>query len=150
MRRKVRSVPLFLDNAPSHPRLTLKNVKLQFLPPNTASRTQPMDQGIIQAVKLKYRKRQLQHIIASMGRYPDMTGSQLLKHISICDAIYWVNRAWRELDTHTVEKCFRVGGFGGEMVKPVLASTENSDGDAEDNVALEVFRIRRGTSLGTV
>jgi hypothetical protein len=60
MRQQNRHVLLFLDNAPSHPKLTLNNVTLQFLPANTTSKSQPMDQGIIQALKLRYRRRQLQ------------------------------------------------------------------------------------------
>ena len=50
-----RKVLWFLDNAPSHPKQTLQNVKLQILPANTTSVCQPMDQGIIQAMKRKYR-----------------------------------------------------------------------------------------------
>ncbi|KAI1003886.1 hypothetical protein K3495_g4332 [Podosphaera aphanis] len=44
---------LLLDNAPSHISngLDLSNVKIQFLPPNTTSRMQPLDAGIISAFK---------------------------------------------------------------------------------------------------
>nr|XP_002736427.2 PREDICTED: tigger transposable element-derived protein 4-like [Saccoglossus kowalevskii] len=63
MRRQGRKILLFADNAPSHPTINLKNIKLQFLPANTTSKSQLMDQGIIQTTKLKYRKRQLRHIV---------------------------------------------------------------------------------------
>ena len=43
---------LFADNAPSYLQLNLKNVKIVFLPSGKASIAQPMDQAIIQAVKL--------------------------------------------------------------------------------------------------
>ena len=56
MRRQGRKILLFVDNAPSHPKLRLDNIKLVFLPPNTTSKIQPMDQGIIQAMKLKFHK----------------------------------------------------------------------------------------------
>ena len=67
--KKQRKILLFSDNAPSHPSGTLKNVKVVFLPANTTSLLQPMDQGIIQTMKLKYRKReyrkrQLRHMAA--------------------------------------------------------------------------------------
>ncbi len=65
MRRQKRHVLLFLDNAPAHPVIKLANVELKFLPANTTSRSQPMDQGIIQSMKLKYRKRQLQFLVAT-------------------------------------------------------------------------------------
>lgn len=59
MKMQKRKILLFVDNAPSHPNMDLSNVKVQFLPPNTTSLTQPMDQGIIQTTKLKIRKRQV-------------------------------------------------------------------------------------------
>lgn len=45
-----KKILLFLENA-----LSLLNLQLKFLPPNTTSKTQPMDMGIIQAMKLKFR-----------------------------------------------------------------------------------------------
>ncbi|XP_033747074.1 tigger transposable element-derived protein 4-like [Pecten maximus] len=142
MRRQGRKVLLFLDNAPSHPKLTLNNVTLKFLPPNTTSKSQPMDQGIIQAVKLKYRKRQLQHILTNMARHKIMTGSQLLKQISILDAIYWVNRAWNQVETDTIVKCFSAAGFTTpEPVPDQLEDDEEDEETEEDNVPLEVIRL---------
>ncbi|GFU04188.1 tigger transposable element-derived protein 1 [Trichonephila clavipes] len=40
-------VLLIVDNAASHPQLEHPNVQLVFLPPNTTSLIQPLDQGII-------------------------------------------------------------------------------------------------------
>ena len=59
MGRKGRKVLLFLDNATSHSNVQLCNVKLKYLPANTTSILQPLDQGIILAMKQKYRKTQL-------------------------------------------------------------------------------------------
>lgn len=52
---------LLLDNAPSHPEeAVLKsvdgNIFVAFLPPNVTSIAQPMDQGVIEAMKRLYRK----------------------------------------------------------------------------------------------
>lgn len=57
MRAQKRNILLFMDNATSHPKMELSNVKLAFFPPNTTSRLQPMDQCIIYTMKLHYRKR---------------------------------------------------------------------------------------------
>lgn len=54
-----RNILLLLDNATSHPNIELTNVKLVFLPPNCTSELQPLDNGIIQSIKLKYRKTML-------------------------------------------------------------------------------------------
>lgn len=37
---------LLLDNCPAHPKVDLSNIKLVFLPPNSTSVIQPLDQGI--------------------------------------------------------------------------------------------------------
>ncbi|GFT96056.1 tigger transposable element-derived protein 1 [Trichonephila clavipes] len=49
-------VLLIVDNAASHPQLEHPNVQLVFLPPNTTSLIQPLDQGIIATFKKYYIK----------------------------------------------------------------------------------------------
>ena len=45
---KGRSLALVINNCPTHPHIEdLKSIKLFFLPPNTTSETQPIDQGVI-------------------------------------------------------------------------------------------------------
>ena len=98
MRKEKRNVLLFVDNATSHPTLQMNNVKLQFLPANTTSVCQPMDQDIIQAAaKLKYRKRQLQYVISEMDQNVHMCGTELLKQMSVLDAIFWIRRLGKKL-----------------------------------------------------
>lgn len=49
---KCRRIILFIDNCPAHPKgVELKNIKLVYLPPNSTSKLQPMDQGIIKVLK---------------------------------------------------------------------------------------------------
>ncbi|GFX23124.1 tigger transposable element-derived protein 1 [Trichonephila clavipes] len=49
-------VLLIVDSAASHPQLEHPNVQLVFLPPNTTSLIQPLDQGIIATFKKYYIK----------------------------------------------------------------------------------------------
>lgn len=51
-------VLLLLDNCPSHNAqgVTLSHVDIHFLPPNTTSKIQPMDAGVIMAFKRCYRR----------------------------------------------------------------------------------------------
>ena len=66
MRRQHRLILLFLDNCGAHPHMEIENVKVIFLPPNTTSKLQPMDAGIIQNLKMVYRKKLLRHTIFLM------------------------------------------------------------------------------------
>ena len=59
-----RKITLIIDNCMAHPHVeNLKWVELIFLPPNTASHTQPMDQDIIRALKAKYRSLVIRKLI---------------------------------------------------------------------------------------
>ena len=51
-------VLLLLDNCPSYNAqgVTLSHVDIHFLPPNTTSKIQPMDAGVIMAFKRCYRR----------------------------------------------------------------------------------------------
>ena len=50
-------VALIIDNCSAHQIIeNLSHVKLVFLPPNTTSVSQPMDQGVIRCPKAHYRK----------------------------------------------------------------------------------------------
>ncbi|XP_070581288.1 tigger transposable element-derived protein 4-like [Ptychodera flava] len=130
MRRQRRNVLLFIDNAPSHPTIKLNNVKLVFLPANTTSKSQPMDQGIIQATKLKYRKHQLRHIIRRMDEDKVKSGSDFLKEINVLDTIMWISQSWRDVDPVTVQKCFRTCGFTSQGdIDDVVVETEDESMD---------------------
>ena len=64
-----RKAALIIDNCPAHPNIgNHKAIKLVFLPPITTSETQPMDQGVIRALKVFYRtnvvRRQIKYIDA--------------------------------------------------------------------------------------
>ena len=51
-----RKIDLIIDNCTVHPHVEqLNSIELIFLPPNTTSHTQPMDQEKIRALKAKYR-----------------------------------------------------------------------------------------------
>ena len=51
-------IALIIDNCPAHPSISnLTNIQIVFLPPNTMSILQPMDQGVICSLKAHYRGR---------------------------------------------------------------------------------------------
>ena len=42
-------VLFIIDNCPAHPEIKLKAIKLVYLPPNSTSTSQPMDQGVMKS-----------------------------------------------------------------------------------------------------
>ncbi|XP_065667761.1 tigger transposable element-derived protein 4-like [Hydra vulgaris] len=64
-----RKIALKVDNCSAHPNVQKLNwVELIFLPPNTTSITQPMDQGVIRSLKAKYRSLAVKKQIAKKKR----------------------------------------------------------------------------------
>ena len=87
----------------------MSNIKLVFLPPNTTSKLQPCDAGIIQAVKMNYRKKLLRHILIKMDECS--TASEIAKTVTILDAILWIKTLCDTLQASTIQKCFGKFGF---------------------------------------
>lgn len=125
---------LFLDNAASHPRdLNLRNITIYFLPPNTTAFCQPLDQGIIQNFKIRYRTRILKHILAQMDTVAN--ANELVKSVTVLDAIYFLNSAWQEVSCDTIKNCFKKAGFRHQP----SAFDKNDQFDSEDELPLSTI-----------
>ena len=73
---------LIVDNCAAHPHIEgLKAIQLVFLPPNTTSETQPMDQGVNRSLKAHYRALTVQLFIRAVDK------NQPLPKISILSAM---------------------------------------------------------------
>lgn len=133
MVREKRNVILFLDNATVHPATLVdkfSNIKIVFLPKNTTSRLQPLDAGIIQSFKSKYRKRLMRHVIARIKE--DLLASEIAKEIDVLQAIEWVVKAWEEVTDETIKNCFAKCGFTKE-----ISEIEDDVVDEEFNALFE-------------
>ena len=102
-----RKVALIINNSPVHSNVyNLKAIELIFLPTHTTSKTQPMDQGFIRALKTFYRlnfeRRQIKYINAD----------ETISNINILDAMY------------TGKNCFRKAGI---LQETQVASIEDED-----------------------
>ena len=105
LRSTGRSVVLLMDNAGCHPpdlKEAYTNIKIIFLPPNTTSKLQPLDLGIIQNFKVHYRKLFL--------RFECSTASDVTKCVDVLQAIRWVAQAWKAVKEETISKCFWKAG----------------------------------------
>ena len=128
MQFEQRHIMMFVDNCSAHPDIQLSHVKLVFLPPNTTSRLQPCDAGIIQAVKMQYRKQLLRHVLRKMENDETGTASALSKSVTVLDAIMWLKVAWDALKASTHTKCFIKCGFDvpsdGRVLKHAAIDTD--------------------------
>lgn len=127
-KRQNREVIFFLDNCTAHPRLNFSNIRLQFLPPNTTSLIQPLDQGIIRTFKSHYRRTLLRHLISriKLGKKPNP------KDITVLDAIYWCKKAWDEVSNSCIKNCFRKCSFPADEEDIEEVNTEELE-DTFDN-----------------
>ena len=116
-----RSVLVIVDNCTAHPPcLSLSNIVLKFLPPNTTSKLQPCDQGIIQSLKVHYRYQLLQKLLLAMDNVDDIK-------ISVLDAMQWLQYAWDQVTPTTIQNCFHHVGFRADSSAPI--EDDNSEPD---------------------
>ncbi len=121
MVRKNRKILLVIDNCPAHPKnVSLTNVHIEFLPANTTSCTQPMDQGVIKVTKQKYRRRLVQRYVHEID-YP-----QSAKRVTVLDALHYITAAWEDVSDKTIKNCFRKAGF--------LEADSNLDSDVDESI----------------
>lgn len=107
--REKRKVLLLIDNAPSHITNTMSNIRIQFLPPNTTSKLQPLDQGVIRSVKCHYRRLLAEMYLAGITNNEDAT--QVMKSIDFVVVHDTILKAWQMVTTTVIENCFHKAGF---------------------------------------
>ncbi|XP_021928999.1 tigger transposable element-derived protein 6-like [Zootermopsis nevadensis] len=130
MKRANRKILLLVDNATSHVSSNLSNVSIQFLPPNLTSEVQPLDKGIIQSVKLLYRKQLMHSLINAADKCKDVT--EFSRSVTVLDAIRWILGAWAEVSHQTIAKCFRHAGFMADSIE------DEEEGMEEDSFHEEI------------
>lgn len=126
-KKKNKNILMFLDNASCHVNIQYSNIKLMFLPKNTTSILQPMDQGIIHSFKRHYKSCMIKRYIATVEADMDPTPPNIL------DALFLIQNAWESVTTTTIANCFKKAGFH----KINVMDTDILDNDNTDNLSLE-------------
>ncbi|CAH0731050.1 unnamed protein product, partial [Brenthis ino] len=105
MKKKNKKILMFIDNCTAHGEIpNLKNIKIKYLPPNTTSKLQPLDQGIIQSFKMHYRKEVVRRFLADVERQTPTT-------IDVLQAMWMIAKAWNLVTEKTIANCFKKSGF---------------------------------------
>lgn len=107
-----RKVVLLLDNFSAHVAAYnelstlpegygLQNIEIVWLPPNSTSKTQPLDQGIIASFKAVYKRCWLRFIGEEFdeGRDPHRT-------MNLLKAFPFIRRSWHEVYPQTIANCW--------------------------------------------
>ncbi|CAI5481736.1 unnamed protein product [Closterium sp. Yama58-4] len=139
MTEKGRRIVLLVDNASSHKVVKIEgaiegylqgfkyvdvgNVRVIYLPPNCTSHVQPLDQGVISTLKLRYRKLLVEWLItefekpsASSTRAGDQVAAELpVQKINVRPdlrmAIIWISGLWNSFEGEVVRRCWRRAGI---------------------------------------
>ncbi|XP_025206204.1 tigger transposable element-derived protein 4-like [Melanaphis sacchari] len=103
-------IALILDNCTAHPNFSLKNFELVFIPPNTTSLIQPLDQGIIKAFKTFYRSDMRRQIIDAIDDGQG-NGNDIATNMTVLQAIHMSHNAWMKVTTSCIVNCFKKSGM---------------------------------------
>jgi hypothetical protein len=111
-----------MDNAPGHDEEFIRdNITVKFLPPNVTSWKQPMDMGIIAALKKRYKYLMLREVIAyhdlpqeakaTMMQYASRmrrgtAGVNFGKPATLLDAARYAVQAWSDVSQQSLNNCF--------------------------------------------
>lgn len=107
---KGRNILLLMDNFSAHVSAVellkeeegFEHINVVYLPPNTTSRCQPLDQGIISSFKTKYRRRWLEFMLEEFNnnRAP-------LRTMNVLKALIWSVQSWNDVTRTTISNCWR-------------------------------------------
>jgi hypothetical protein len=125
MKRCGRSIVLLCDNVPTHTVqdaevdeelglkvINLSNVKLIFLPANTTSVIQPLDQGIIAAVKTHYWRLLVRWLLTEAGAAENKDKSLRELKPTSYQMMQWLQQAWTQCIAHSViRNCWYKAGI---------------------------------------
>jgi hypothetical protein len=137
-----RKILLLLDNFSGHElgvQLVggldgLQNVRICWLPANTTSHWQPLDQGIIASFKLQYRRQWVAYMLRQheAGKDPNKT-------VTLLKAVQWTRVSWAQyLASSTIQKCFWKSTL---ISKPQGMTEQNTDQEDIDDLAAQISSL---------
>ncbi|XP_057335446.1 jerky protein homolog-like [Microplitis mediator] len=126
---------LFVDNCASHPKNIKKgDIRVEFLPPNTTSLLQPMDQGCLQNLKMNYRVHLMSFLLSKLDI--GLGVIRALKQITM-------KELWRQVETilqHVINSkkssVNQVGQINTQDIVNKFCEKFSESDDHENNLAI--------------
>ncbi|XP_060124428.1 tigger transposable element-derived protein 1-like isoform X1 [Zootoca vivipara] len=103
-------VLLLLDNAPGHPVSShdySDNVRVVFLPANTTSSLQPMDQGVTGKFKAYYLQLVMKHVVTKSAEDNNRSLGDIWKEFNIRKAVDFIATAWSMVTKETLNAAWK-------------------------------------------
>lgn len=131
---------LIINNVPAHPsveKLTSLDGKVTFvvLPRNTTSILQPMDQGVLETLKWRYKKAFLRHTILENHAASSLSVQEIVNS-SIKGDIYWIFQAWEDVSEDSLKNTWN------KQIPRKAEPPESYVGDLLDKNGILVLRPR--------
>ncbi|CAB4396105.1 unnamed protein product [Rhizophagus irregularis] len=108
--------------------------KLVYLPPNTTSHLQPMDAGIIQSFKAKYKQEFCRHLIHQFDRGIDREKNKL----NVKEAIDQIAESWNNVTEITIQNCWKKTGILPSNINEDDMDNGTNDVDQESDFEEEI------------
>lgn len=141
--KQKRHVLLLIDNAPSHVTREYSNIKIQFLPPNTTAKLQPLDQGIIRICKMQYRKLLTLNYLQGIENMEE--AKKIMKGFDFVVACQVLNEAWKYVSESLIAKCFSKAGF---IHEGIVAPAPEHEPEPEPALERNIWdRIQRALDI---
>ena len=124
-----RKLALLIDNCPAHPSFSdLTNVQLVFLPPDTTSVLQPMDQGVIRGLIAHYWGKVVRRLCSALDK------TKTLPKISIIQAMKILVPSWEAVSAQAIVNCFRIAGITPEAQNAAITDADDPFSDLKESL----------------
>ncbi|XP_008189708.1 tigger transposable element-derived protein 6-like [Acyrthosiphon pisum] len=135
MSLKGKKVLLLIDNCTAHKtKKKFNSIKVEFLPPNTTSQLQPMDQGIIQNFKILYRKEVIRTMVNDIDEGRSFS-INLLQTMRMC------YKAWENVEKNTIVNCFIKSGISTKEKEIKYTHLESDDGGSDWRLIVDHYKL---------
>ena len=122
-------IALIIDNCSAHPSISnLTNVQILFLPPNTTSILQPMDQGVISSLKAHYRGRVVRLLCRALEK------KEPCPKISILQSVKILADSWEVVTKETIISCFRKAGITPTVQQTAIVDSDDPFKDLQESL----------------